>query len=127
MLYWLASQAVVLLHFLFIVFVGFGAVLALRNRRWIYLHLPALSWGLFVEFTNHACPLTELENTLRNAAGQAGYTDGFIQHYLIGLIYPAGLTREVQFALGLILIGFNLWVYARVWRYTKATKRVTIQ
>lgn len=123
MMYALAGQAVVLLHFLFILFVGFGAVLALHHRLWMWLHLPALAWGLFVEFTNHACPLTSLENALRNAAGQAGYTDGFIQHYLIALIYPAGLTREVQFALGLVLIGFNLSVYALVWRKMKAARR----
>lgn len=123
MMYALAGQAVVLLHFLFIVFVGFGGVLALHRRFWMWLHLPALAWGLFVEFTNHACPLTSLENALRTAAGQAGYTDGFIQHYLIALIYPAGLTPNVQMALGVILIGFNLTVYALLWRKTKAARR----
>lgn len=112
---WLADL-VIGVHFLFIVFAVAGGALALR-WRWIpWLHLPALVWGATVEFTGWVCPLTPLENALRRAAGAATYTQGFVEHYLMPLIYPAGLTREWQWVLGGLLLVINAAVYALVWR-----------
>lgn len=112
---WLAAL-VILVHFLFIVFAVAGGLLALRWRWVPWLHLPALAWGATVEFTGWVCPLTPLENALRRAAGSASYSGGFVEHYLLPLIYPAGLTREWQWVLGALLLGINVAVYAWVWR-----------
>ena len=110
------ADLVVVLHFLFIVFAIFGGVLALR-WRWIpWLHLPCVTWGAAVELTGRVCPLTPLENSLRAAGGAAGYPGGFIEHYLLAAIYPAGLTREIQLALAGILLSLNAAVYFFVWR-----------
>ena len=89
----IAADAVLLLHALFIVFAVFGAALFWRWPRLVWLHAPALAWAAFVEFSGRICPLTPLENHWREAAGQQGYRGGFIDHYLMPLIYPAGLTR----------------------------------
>jgi hypothetical protein len=111
---WLAD-AVLLLHLLFIVFAVGGGLLALRWRWMPWLHLPALAWGATVEFTGWICPLTPLENALRLAGGAAGYTESFIERYLLPLIYPGELTRELQFVLGGALLLINAVVYAIVW------------
>ena len=91
-----------------------GGLLALRWRWVPWLHLPALGWGATVEFTGWICPLTPLENWLRAAGGEAGYAGGFIEHYLLPLLYPAALTRDTQLVLGAGLVGFNLLVYSLV-------------
>lgn len=111
---WLAD-AVLLLHLWFIVFAVGGGLLALRWRWMPWLHLPALAWGATVEFTGWICPLTPLENTLRQAGGAAGYAESFIERYLLPLIYPGELTRELQFVLGGALLLINAVVYAMVW------------
>jgi hypothetical protein len=114
MYYRILSDLVVVLHLLFIVFVVAGGFLALR-RPWLsLLHLPAAAWGAYIEFSGTYCPLTPLENHFRRLAGEEGYTGGFIEHYLIPIIYPAGLTLEVQTLLGLFVIAINLAVYAIV-------------
>ncbi len=112
---WLAD-AVLLVHLLFIVFAVGGGLLALRWRWMPWLHLPALAWGATVEFTGWICPLTPLENALRQAGGAAGYAESFTERYLLPLIYPGALTRELQFVLGGTLLLFNAVVYALVWR-----------
>jgi hypothetical protein len=112
---WLAD-AVLLLHLLFIVFAVGGGLLALRWHWMPWLHLPALAWGVTVEFTGWICPLTPLENALRRAGGAAGYTESFVEHYLLPLIYPAALTRELQLVLGGALLLINAVVYALVWQ-----------
>lgn len=112
---WLADL-VIGVHFLFIVFAVAGGALALRWRWMPWLHLPSLAWGATVEFTGWICPLTPLENVLRRAAGASTYTQGFVEHYLVPLIYPAGLTREWQWVLGGLLLVINAAVYALVWR-----------
>ncbi|WP_062390320.1 DUF2784 domain-containing protein [Pseudomonas abietaniphila] len=120
MFYALMADAVVVLHLLFIVFVLSGALLALRWRGWILLHLPAMAWGLAVEFLHLYCPLTPLENHLRLKAGIAGYEGDFIGHYLIPLIYPAGLTPQIQIVLGTLVVVVNLTAYLIViqrWRH----------
>ena len=114
MLHRVLADAVLLLHLLFVVFVVAGGLLALR-WRWLPLaHLPALAWAAWVEFSGRTCPLTPLENALRSAGGEAGYSGGFIEHYLLPLLYPAALTRELQWTLGIGLLALNLIVYAMV-------------
>jgi len=115
-LYQLAANAVLLLHAAFIVFVLFGAVMARRWRWWPLLHLPAAAWGFWVSAAGVVCPLTPLENHLRAAAGQSGYEGGFVEHYLLAVIYPDGLTRPVQWALAAVVLGVNLALYAWAWR-----------
>ena len=116
MIHRLAADAVLLLHLGFILFVLLGGLLALRWRWAPLLHLPAAAWGVYVELSGGLCPLTPLENRLRIAAGEAGYTGGFIEHYLLALIYPAGLTHEIQYVLAAIVVGVNGLAYAWVWR-----------
>ncbi len=112
---WLAD-ATVALHFAFILFAVFGGVLASRRLAWSYLHLPAVAWVAWIEFTGAICPLTPIENTLRARAGDAGYAGGFVDHYLIPVIYPAGLTPGLQVALGVAVVAFNAFVYLEIWR-----------
>jgi hypothetical protein len=105
------ADGVLVLHGLFIVWAGLGALAVWRWPRLALLHLPALAWAVWIEASGGVCPLTPLENSLRRAAGQAGYSGGFIDHYLGGIIYPAGLTRQAQWLVagGLLLI--NLIAY----------------
>ncbi len=84
--------------------------------RVAWVHLPAVAWVAWVEFSGATCPLTPLENALRARAGDAGYTGGFVEHYLIPVIYPAGLTPSIQVALGVAVIALNAVVYAIVAR-----------
>lgn len=107
---WMAD-AVVALHALFIVFAVLGGFLALW-RPWIAaVHLPAMAWAAYVEFSGRICPLTPLENELRALAGERGYSGGFIEHYILPVMYPAGLTRDVQLVLGAAVIAINLLAY----------------
>ena len=123
MLYSILADAVVLLHALFILFAVFGGLLLLRWRWFVWLHLPALLWGAGIEISGGICPLTPLENELRQLAGAEGYTGGFIEHYLIPIIYPAALTRELQWLLAGVLVGINAVVYLLVWRAWSARSR----
>lgn len=117
MLYGWAAGAVVTFHFAFILFALGGAALLFVWPRLVWLHLPALAWGGFVEFTSRICPLTMLEDRLRDAAGQAGYAGGFIDHYLTPIVYPAGLTPATQLVFGSVLVGVNILLYgALAWR-----------
>jgi Protein of Unknown function (DUF2784) len=118
----LLADALVAAHLAFIVFVVAGGLLVLRNRRWAVLHLPAVAWGAFAEITHTVCPLTPLENSLRLRAGDAGYAGGFIEHYLIPLIYPEALTARTQVALGLTVIAVNVAVYALAWWHWRRRK-----
>ncbi|UDM50573.1 DUF2784 domain-containing protein [Cupriavidus sp. MP-37] len=112
---WLADL-VVIAHALFIVFVVAGGLLVLRWPRAAWVHLPAAVWGVLIEWAGWICPLTPLENTLRRAAGQAGYSGGFVERYLLPLIYPAGLTPAVQLWLGMVVLVVNVAIYALWWR-----------
>ncbi len=115
MLYRLLADLVVAFHALFVAFVVAGGLLVLRRPRLALLHLPAAVWGALIELRGWICPLTPLEKWLRAAAGEAGYRGGFIEHYLLPVLYPAGLTRGVQLALGAVVIAVNLGVYATLW------------
>jgi hypothetical protein len=99
-------------HGLFIAFVVAGAALLWRWPRLVWLHLPAVLWGAYAEFSGAICPLTPLENRLRALAGEAGYAQGFVEHYLLPLIYPQALTHEVQLVLGTAVVAVNALLYA---------------
>lgn len=111
MFYRLAAEAVLLLHLAFIAFVLFGAALAARWRWVVAVHLPAAAWGCFVELTGRACPLTYAENYLLSRAGRSGYSQSFIEHYLLSVIYPAGLTPRIQFVLAGVVVLVNALTY----------------
>jgi hypothetical protein len=114
MIYDVLANAVLALHLAFIVFVVLGAALFWRLPRLRWLHFAALAWAAFIEFSGGICPLTPLENRLRRLAGGEGYGGGFIAHYLTPIIYPEGLTREWQVALGVGVIVINLAAYAAI-------------
>ena len=107
----LAADFVVLLHLAFILFVVLGGLIVFRWPRFMWLHIPAAAWGAFIELTGRVCPLTPLENRLRIAAGETGYSGGFIEEYLIPVVYPGGLTRWVQISLGVGVVVINLVFY----------------
>jgi len=111
MIYSLAADAVLLAHLAFILFVLLGALLAMRWRWVPVIHLPAALWGSYVELTGRICPLTYLENYLLINAGQSGYPESFVDHYLLPIIYPAGLTRDIQFVLAGVVILINMTLY----------------
>ena len=111
MVYRILADLVVLLHLLFILFVIAGGFLALCRAYIVLLHLPAVLWAVYIEFSGNICPLTPLEQQLRQLAGREGYSTGFIDHYLVPIIYPAGLTGEIQIFLGLVVLIINLIVY----------------
>tara|TARA_R100000541_G_scaffold11732_2_gene19982 strand:- start:70579 stop:70956 length:378 start_codon:yes stop_codon:yes gene_type:complete len=116
-LYRLGADAVLLLHLAFIIFVLLGGLLVAWKRGFLLLHLPAIAWGLFVELSGRPCPLTHWENLLRRLAGSAGYEAGFIEHYLLPLIYPAWLSVPVQYLLAAIVVVVNALIYGGlVWR-----------
>lgn len=114
------ADGVLVVHLAFIVFVVAGGLLALRRPRVAWIHLPAALWGAVIELAGWVCPLTPLENRLRRAGGEAGYGGGFVEHYLVPLIYPGGLTRAHQVALGIGVVVVNVIVYALVWRRLRA-------
>jgi len=111
-MYAVLATLLVLIHFAFILFVMFGGLLVARWPKAAWVHLPLAAWGVFVEFSGRVCPLTPLENRFRQLAGVSGYAGGFIDQYLVRLIYPPGLTREMQIALGIGAILLNLAAYA---------------
>lgn len=110
----IAADAVLLLHAAFVAFVTLGALLALRWRRVMWVHVPAMAWGVLAESTARICPLTYVENTLRIHAGDAGYGGSFIEHYVLRMLYPDGLTVTTQIKLALALIAINAVIYAWV-------------
>ena len=115
--YGLLADAVVVVHFLFVVFVVAGGLLVLRWPLAAWIHLPAAAWGAAIEIWGWICPLTPLEKRLRVLGGEAAYEGGFIQTYLLSALYPEGLTREVQLALASGVFAINFVVYGIVlWR-----------
>ena len=111
MWYGALADFLVFVHLAFVAFVVLGGLLVLRHPRLAWLHIPAAVWGVLIEFTGGVCPLTPLENALRLRGGEAGYTGGFIDHYLVPLLYPAGLTRNTQLILGALVLALNVAVY----------------
>jgi hypothetical protein len=121
-MYRFLADTLLLLHFAFVAFVLFGGLLLLRWRRLVWLHLPAALWGVAIMFGGWICPLTPLENRLRRLSGGAGLEGGFIEHYMLPLIYPAGLTRGVQVTLGLLALALNLAIYFLWYRRASSTR-----
>ena len=117
------ADAVVALHFAFILFVGFGGLFALRWPIAAIVHVPAAIWGAAISFGGWPCPLTSMEQSLRAQAGEPAYDTSFIAHYLLPIIYPSGLTREVQFIVGAFVIVINAAVYFFVARRFAAGMR----
>jgi hypothetical protein len=120
MLYRFLADATVVLHLAFVVFVALGGLVVLWRRYLALLHLPAAVWGMLIELGGWVCPLTPLENRLRLLGGEAGYEGGFVEHYLLPVLYPSGLTRSDQIWLGILVGLANLVVYGLVgWKLLK--------
>ncbi|MBV6417342.1 MAG: hypothetical protein CMLOHMNK_02004 [Steroidobacteraceae bacterium] len=119
MIWRVLADLVVALHFAFIAFVTAGGFLAWRWRRLALIHAIALAWGLWILASGAICPLTPLENALRHRAGGLGYEGGFMARYLIPIIYPAGLTRGLQWTLGGALAALNIVAYGTLWRLAR--------
>ena len=111
-----AADSVLLLHLCFILFVVLGGLLVVRWRALMLPHIAAVAWAVFVEATGAICPLTFAENHLRDAAGLSGYGGSFVEHYLLGLIYPAGLTRPGQYLLAILVVAVNATIYVTLLR-----------
>ncbi len=126
MIYRALADAVLLVHLAFIAFVVGGGFLVLRWPRVALLHLPTVAWGVWIEFSGRICPLTPLENSLRERGGETGYSGGFIDHYITALIYPEGLTRPAQFAIGGFVLLLNAVVYALLIRRLRRRRRGVI-
>jgi len=118
MFYWIAANVVVLTHLGFILFVTFGGLLLLRSRKWGWVHLPAVIWGSIVELTGWICPLTPLENWVREMGGYEVYREAFIERYIMPLIYPSGYTRGFQIFLGISVLVINVVFY--VWAFHRS-------
>ena len=123
MSYRVLADLVVLVHGAFVVFVVLGGLLVVWNLRWAWVHLPAAIWGAIAEFGGKICPLTPLENHFRHLAGERGYTGGFIEQYIMPLLYPVGLTRERQFLFGALLVAINIVAYSIVIVRTLRSRR----
>jgi hypothetical protein len=124
--YRLLADLVVILHFGFLVFTVLGGLLVCRWRWFPWIHLPAAIWGGFVEVSGRVCPLTVLENWLRRAGGASGYERDFIDRYVVPIVYPPGLTREIQLVLGALLIVVNVAIYMMAWRCRARAEHTTL-
>ena len=111
-MYELAANLTLIVHFAFILFVVFGALLFFVATKIIFIHFPALIWGSYIELTNSICPLTYLENWFLHKANLTTYSEGFIQNYLVPIVYPVSLTKHLQIFLGIGLIVINIVIYA---------------
>ena len=118
-MYELAANLTLIVHFAFILFVVFGALLFFVATKIIFVHFPALIWGSYIELTNSICPLTYLENWFLHKANLTTYSEGFIQNYLVPIVYPVSLTKQLQIFLGIGLIVINIVIYAFIFSKQK--------
>src|SRR3989442_7925749 len=116
MLHRLLADGVVLLHVAFVTFVVLGGFLVWRWRWVALVHVPCALWGIAIEYGGWICPLTPLENALRARAGLEGYRGGFVEHYVIPALYPAGLARPTQAVLGTLVLAGKPVAYRAVLR-----------
>jgi len=119
MVYSFLADVVALLHACFVLFALLGGFLVLWRSAVAWYHIPAVIWGSGIEFLGWICPLTPLENMLRTRGGNAGYAKGFVEHYIVPVLYPVGLTRKMQIDFGLIVLGVNILVYLLLWQKIK--------
>lgn len=124
--YRLLADFVVILHFGFLLFTVLGGLFVFRWRWFPWIHLPAAIWGGFVEMTGRLCPLTVLENWLRRTGGGSGYERDFIDRYVVPIVYPPGLTREIQVVLGALLVLVNSAIYVMAWRSRRRAGNTTL-
>ena len=115
------ADALVVLHALFVVFAFAGGILVVWRPIIAIAHLPAALWAAWVELSGSICPLTPLENAWRRAAGETGYAGGFVEHYVMPVLYPAGLTSRMQLGLGVAVIAINVLLYFIAWRCARRT------
>jgi Protein of Unknown function (DUF2784) len=120
------ADLIVVIHFLFVLFVIFGGLLVLRWPKVAYVHLPVAIYGALVELVGWICPLTPLEKRLRQSAGLEGYEGGFVEHYILPVLYPSGLSRGVQLVLAALVIGINLIIYGIVMRQRRRSAAVLV-
>ena len=118
-MYELAADIILIIHFLFILFVIFGALLFFVVKKIVFIHIPAIIWGIYIELTNSICPLTYLENWFLHKANLTTYSEGFIQNYLVPIVYPVSLTKQLQIFLGIGLIVINIVIYAFIFNKLK--------
>jgi hypothetical protein len=116
MIFSLLADATVILHFAFVLFVVGGGLLVLRWRRIAWVHIPSAAWGAWVEFAGWVCPLTPMENWLREQGGQTTYSASFVEEYVLPVLYPSALSREIQWVLGALVLSINAGVYLVVLR-----------
>ena len=119
MVYRIAADIIFVIHLAFILLVVFGGFLVLRWKRLALFHVPAFIWGILISFFGWVCPLTPLENWLRQRGGQVGYGGSFIEHYLLPIIYPSALTRNLQILLGLLVLIINVGIYSWILKNRK--------
>ena len=117
----LAADLTLIIHFAFILFVIFGALLFFITTKIIFIHIPAFIWGSYIELTNSICPLTYLENWFLHKANLTTYSEGFIQNYLVPIVYPVNLTKDLQIFLGIGLIVINIVIYSFIFGKLKKT------
>lgn len=122
MIYRLLADLVFIVHLAFVLFVVLGGIAVWRLPKLSWLHLPAVAWGALIEFAGWICPLTPWEQSLRTLAGEQGYSGGFVEHYLVPILYPAALTRDIQIALGVLVLVINGVAYALIVRRLRDDK-----
>ena len=122
MIYRVLADIMVVVHLAFIGFVFLGGLLAWRWPKLIWAHLPCALWGMLVEFTGWICPLTPLESTWRIRGGSEGYDESFVEHYLLPVVYPPGLTRGAQIVIGSVVVAVNLVAYAMLIRRRRSRR-----
>lgn len=123
MLYHYLADLVVVLHGLFVLFVVLGGFLVLWRIRFAWYHVPAVAWAATIEFLGWICPLTPLENILRQKGGLTGYDTGFVEHYIVPVLYPESLTRQMQVGLGILILVLNVGIYCLVCKKQWKIKR----
>lgn len=116
MVYRFLADLVVILHLCFVLFAVLGGFLVLWKSWMAWYHAPAVFWAAGIEFLGWICPLTPLENLLRLRGGEAGYGTGFVEHYIMPILYPAALTRKMQIGFGILVLGVNIVIYLILWQ-----------
>jgi hypothetical protein len=118
MFYRLGADLILLAHFAFVGFAVFGGVLVYCSPTWLWVHIPVVLWSSAVNLMSWTCPLTPAEKYLRNRAGQAGYSGGFVEHYIGRLVYPRGMPRQLELVAGVSILAGNVFVYAAIFFWT---------